>query len=91
MTEIIQLISGTTKRAVFCRVASIGMREFYEANTRDFYPQLKFVVADYLEYQNEQLVEYEGRIYHVLRTYRTGTELEIVVIRASAEEGGLYS
>ena len=66
------------------------MKEFYEASARDFYPEMKFILADYLEYNNEQLVEHDGQRYRVLRTYRTGNELEIVVTRASAEEGGVY-
>lgn len=90
MTEVLKLIKGETSRTVFCRVASIGMKEFYEASARDFYPEMKFILADYLEYDNEQLVEHNGQMYRVLRTFRTGQELEIVVTRASAEEGGVY-
>ena len=90
MNELLTLIKGEASRTVFCRVASIGMREFYEASARDFYPEVKFILADYLEYNNEQLVEYDGQRYRVLRTYRTGQELELIVTRASAEEGGIY-
>lgn len=90
MNEVLTLISGETSRTVFCRLASIGMKEFYEASARDFYPEMKFILADHLDYSNEQLVEYDGRRYRVLRTYRTGQELEIVVTRASVEEGGVY-
>ena len=90
MNEVLKLIKGETSRTVFCRVASIGQKEFYEASARDFYPEMKFILADYLEYNSEQLVEYNGQMYHVLRTFRAGQELEIVVTRASAEEGGIY-
>lgn len=90
MNEVLTLIKGDVSRDVFCRLASIGMKEFYEANARDFFPEVKFILADYLDYNNEQLVEHNGQRYRVLRTYRTGQELEIVVERASAEEGGLY-
>ena len=90
MNEVLKLIKGDASRYVFCRVASIGMKEFYEASARDFYPEMKFILADYLEYDNEQLAEYNGQMYRVLRTFRTGQELEIVVTRASAEEGGAY-
>lgn len=90
MNEVLTLIKGEASREVFCRVASIGMKEFYEASARDFYPEMKFILADYLEYDNEQLVEHNGQMYRVLRTFRTGQELEIVVTRASAEEGGAY-
>lgn len=90
MNEVLTLINGETTRNVFCRVASIGMKEFYEANARDFHPEAKFILADYLDYDNEQLVEHNGQRYRVLRTYRTGQALEIVVTRASAEECGDY-
>lgn len=90
MTELLTLISGEASRSVLCRMASIGMKEFYEASARDFYPEVKFILADYLDYNNEQLVEHNGQRYRVLRTYRTGQELEIVVVRASVEEGGVY-
>jgi hypothetical protein len=90
MNEILTLITGEASRDVFCRVDSIGMREFYEANARDFYPEVKFVLTDYLDYNGEQLVAHNSQLYRVLRTYRAGQELEIVVVRASAEEGGIY-
>jgi hypothetical protein len=90
MTELLTLIKGETSRDVFCRLASIGLKEFYEAFAVDFHPEVKFILADYLEYDNERLVEHNGQRYTVLRTYRTGQELELVAARASAEEGGAY-
>lgn len=90
MNEVLTLIIGDARREVFCRMASIGQREYYEAQAVDVYPECKFILADYLDYDNERLCEYDGQRYRVLRTYRTGQELEIVVARASAEEGGVY-
>ena len=90
MDELLTLIKGDTSRTVFCGLRSIGMKEFYEAQAVDFYPELKFVLADHLDYNGERLCEYKGQRYSVLRTFRTGQELEIVVARASAEEGGVY-
>ena len=69
------------RRSVFCRQASIGQREFYQAHAVGLKPELRLVLSDYLDYNNEQLVEYDGQIYRVLRTYRTGQELELVVYR----------
>ena len=90
MTDVIFLISTTqsvdeygdpviaeTKRQVFCQVASIGQKEFYQAHATGLKPEIKFRLADYLEYQQEKLVEYTGNRYHVLRTYRDGQELEL--------------
>lgn len=103
MNEILTLIKRTVeqddqgdptitevKRQVFCRTQSIGQKEFYEANARDFHPEVKFVIADYLDYENETLVEYNGQRYRVLRTYRTGQELELTVERAPVEDGEAY-
>ncbi len=96
MTEILTLISADGQtREVLCGVRSIGMREFYQANASDFHPEVKFVLADYLDYSNEPRVKYDGDlavpgVYRVLRTYRTGQELEITVELAPVEDGELY-
>ena len=70
-----------TRRDVFCRLASIGQKEFYQAHAVGLQPELKFVLSDYLDYNGESLVEYDGQKYRILRTYRTGTELELVAYR----------
>ena len=90
MTDVIFLISTTqsvdeygdpviaeAKRQVFCQEASIGQKECYQAHATGLKPEIKFRLADYLEYQQEKLVEYSGNRYHVLRTYRDGQELEL--------------
>lgn len=76
-----------TKREVFCGFRSIGMKEFYSANSTDYRPELKLVLADYLDYDGETMAEYNGQRYRILRTYRTGTELELTLERAPAEDG----
>lgn len=95
MTDIAVLIKRTyegaeqveTRTEVFCGFRSIGMREFYTASTTDFHPELKLVLADYLDYNGETLVDYNGQRYRVLRTYRTGQELELTLERAPWEDG----
>ena len=87
------VVSEST-REVFCSVLSIGMKEFYQANATDFHPEVKFVLPDYLDYDNETLVEYSGDLapagmYRILRTYRKGLELELTAERAPAEEVGV--
>ena len=66
-----------TSRHVFCEVESIGLKEFYQAHATGLKPEIKFLLADYLDYQNEKAVLYAGKRYHVLRTYRSGQALEI--------------
>lgn len=92
MNELLTLIrrDGTGSRDVFCKLHSIGQQEFYQSSVTDMHPEVKFVLADYLDYDNEYLAEHNGQRYRILRTYRTGQELELVAERASAEEGGAY-
>ena len=70
-----------TTREVFCGLRSIGQKEFYQAHAVGLQPELKFVLADYLDYNDEPLVAYDGQRYRVLRTYRDGQELELVCYR----------
>lgn len=90
MSELITLIEGDSRRDVFCGLRSVGHTEFYEAHSVDYHPELVFVLSDYLDYAGESLVKHDAVLYRVIRTYRTGQELEITVGRASAEEVALY-
>ena len=95
MNELITLIKraggvDVSARNVFAALRSIGQQEFYAAHGTDFNPELKFVLADYLEYDGEKLVDYNGQRYRIVRTYRTGQALELTVERAPAEDGGVY-
>lgn len=76
-----------TKREVLCGVRSIGMKEFYSANSTDFHPELTLVLADYLDYNGETLADFGGLRYRILRTYRAGQTMELTLERAPAEDG----
>lgn len=68
------------KRDLFCAILSIGQSEFYQAQTIGVKPQIKAVISDYLDYQDEQEAVVEGIRYKVLRTYRKmSNELEITL------------
>lgn len=76
----------STERILFAELKSIGQSEFYQAQSVGLKPEIKFVIADYLDYQNEQIVKYQPfngteEKYSVIRTYRTGNALEIVCKR----------
>ncbi len=63
---------------VYAEVKSIGQNEFYQAQTADKKPQIKFVITDYMDYQGQKYLVHEGTRYSVLKTYRTrSNELEI--------------
>lgn len=67
-----------TKRPVFCKVGSIGQKEFYQAHAVGLQPEIKFVISDYYDYNGEKRLEYNGVNYSVLRTYRDGKTLDII-------------
>ena len=75
------LVTTETNREVFAKLGSIGQKEFYQAHAVGLQPELKFVLADYLDYEGETLLEHDGQRYRVLRTYRKGQELELTVYR----------
>ena len=58
-----------TKREIFARVESVSMSEFYQAGMRGLDPDYKLTIW-MNEYENEELVDYNGKIYAVYRTYR---------------------
>lgn len=69
------------KTEVCCEMASVGMKEFYEAAAVGLQPELKFILSDYLDYNGETCLEYDGKRYRIARTYRAGRKLEIVCYR----------
>lgn len=70
-----------TPRDVFATPMSIGQKEFYQAHAVGLQPEIKFKLADCLDYEDEAYVAYNGQRYRVLRTYRTGQEMELVCYR----------
>ena len=72
-----------TGTQVYAQIKSIGQSEFYQAQAVGFKPEIKFVLADFCDYQGQELIKYthygqEEQIYTVIRTYRQDTTLEIV-------------
>ena len=75
-----------TERTIFAEVKSIGQNEFYQAQAVGLKPEIKFVIADFADYQNEKKLKYTSfggteEVYSILRTYRTKYNLEIVCAR----------
>lgn len=74
-----ELISIATEREIFAKIVSIGQQEFYQAQANGLKPELKFEIADYLDYENEKKLIHDGIQYDVLRTFRKERQLEITV------------
>lgn len=73
-------------RQIFAEVKSIGQNEFYQAQAVGLKPEIKFVIADFADYQDEKKLKYTPfngteDVYTILRTYRTKKQLEIVCKR----------
>ena len=99
------MVVNTTERPVFAEVKSVGQSEFYQAAAVGLKPEIKFVIADYLDYDGEKALRYSPYppevnpsdelvpgndvnpsgtttdIYDIIRTFRTGINLEIVCSR----------
>lgn len=79
-------VTVETERTIFAEVKSIGQTEFYQAQAVGLKPEIKFLIADFADYQDEKKLKYTPfggteDIYTVLRTYRTKNQLEIVCKR----------
>ena len=75
-----------TERQVFAEVRSIGQSEFYQAEAVGLKPEIKFLIADFADYQDEKALKHTPfggveETYTVLRTYRNKINLEIVCKR----------
>lgn len=68
-------------REVFAEYKSIGQSEFYQAAATGLKPTVRFVLSDYLDYDDEPIVQHNGIRYRVLRTFRNGQRLELTVYR----------
>lgn len=83
-----------TEREVFAELRSITQSEFYQAQAAGLKPEIKFLLADYLDYRNELTVRYQPfesekeLEYAVLRTYRTGNGLELICKRGVDRDAG---
>lgn len=85
-------VSKMESRTVFATLRSVGQKEFYEAAAVGLKPEIVFVLEDYLDYQDEQIVLYKPfrakkwECYRVLRTYRNDNQLELVCYRGIEDE-----
>lgn len=91
VNEVGDQIEKPERTMRFAKLKSIGQSEFYQAQAQGLKPEIEFVLADYLDYDNQEEVIYNNFRYKVLRTYRTEKEIEIVCysgIRLEVVEDG---
>lgn len=78
--EYDELVYSEIKTPVYAEVKNIRQTEFYQAQTAGFKPEIEFVIAEYTEYTGEELIEYDGIEYRIIRTAKTNTERELLII-----------
>ena len=83
MNEIITLVGSTstvndlgdeieveTRVDVFAQVKSVGASYKLQAMAVGIRPKYRFVLQDRFDYNGQELVEYEGKPFRVVDTYR---------------------
>lgn len=56
-------------RSIFATIASVGQKEFFQANAEGFTPDGKATVWQF-EYKGERIMVLEGQRYAIYRTYQ---------------------
>lgn len=71
--EIGDYVETQTKRPAFAEKKSIKQSEFYQAQSTGLRPEIAFVVWT-REYNQDPKLEYNGKIYDIIRTYEPNSE-----------------
>ncbi len=60
--------NDTTGRDVYAEQGGVGRSEFYKAAAAGMTPAVTFTVSE-ADYNNERLINFDNKVYKVLRTY----------------------
>ena len=71
--ELKQNITEEVKTLLLCRKKSITRSEFYQANQAGIRPSLVVDIHSF-EYDNQELAEFDGKKYRVIKTYPVDLE-----------------
>ena len=69
-----QNITEEVKTKLLCRKRSITRSEFYQANQAGIRPSLVVDIHSF-EYENQELAEFDGKKYRIIRTYPVDLEV----------------
>lgn len=58
----------TTRRMVYVQPRSVYNSEFYNASIIGLHPSITLTLTNREDYEGEKLVEFEGKLYSVIRT-----------------------
>lgn len=57
----------TTRRMVYVQPRSVYNSEFYNASIVGLHPSITLTLSNRADYEGEKLVEFEGKVYSVIR------------------------
>lgn len=77
------IIPADTDRTVWADIRSIGRNEFFQAQQTGLKPEIMAIVK-INDYQGEALAVYDGTLYDVYRTYKSGLENIELYLRRKA-------
>ena len=73
-----EIRNATTGRDVYAEQGGVGRSEFYKAAAAGMTPAVVFTVSE-ADYQNERQIQFNQRIYKVIRSYPVpGRKIELV-------------
>lgn len=73
------------KRMAMCTVRNARQSEYYQAENAGMKPEYQFDLTLAEDWHGERLLEYQGQVYRVIRTYETAPGgLEIIAGRYDA-------
>lgn len=67
---------GEEEIEILCHIESVGQREFFSAGQNGINSDLK-IVTQAVNYNNEQIIEYNNQRYGIYRTFRRNESDEI--------------
>lgn len=70
----------------FCKAESISRNEFYAAASAGLKPEWRVTISNAADYHGEELAEFHGEIYSVIRTYRDGDAVELTLEKKVGDE-----
>ena len=79
VNEYGDIVAAESFQEIYCNVLSVSQKEFYQAQSVGFQPELKFEMME-IDYDSQKYIEINGKRYKILRTYvRKDEVIELVV------------
>ena len=81
------MVETAVRKMVYCQMSSIRQSEFHEAGRNGLNPAYRFTMFSG-DYNDEEIVEYNGKTYSVYRTYlKRSDQIELYVERKGGTNG----